>query len=127
MIKYEEWLTSFGSRLRHEREKQGLTRNALANQADTAQDYIAQLERGDKSPSMRTLINILTALDVSADSLIFGATEERLSEMDSLLNEFIGFLKRRSVEDATTLYEIMKFLSRYVIADICESGQRDTN
>ena len=112
MVLHEEWQKDFGSRLRAEREKRGLTRNALAEKVDTAPDYIAQLERGDKSPSMQMLINILTALDMSADLLLFGVSSE--NEMDFILNDLTSFLKRRSVEEVIALCEIIKFMAKYV-------------
>ena len=107
----KKWLVEFGMRLRTERERQKLTRIALANKVGSKQDYIAQLERGDKSPSMNTLIKILNALDVSADSLIFGVNQQKLDNVDGVLTELTDSLKRKSVEDILALCEIMKFLS----------------
>ena len=68
-------LVDFGKRLRIEREKQGLTRIALAELAQTEQGYIVQIERGDRSPSLKTFVNLLLALNISSDSLIFGISE----------------------------------------------------
>ena len=68
----KDWLTNFGQRLKSERERQNMTQQTLAIKANTKQDYIAQIERGARNPSLRTLINILSALDISADYLIYG-------------------------------------------------------
>ena len=110
MLEYKEWLTEFGSRLRAERERQKLTRRELADRASTAQDYIAQLERGDKSPSLQTLVNIIMALDISADVLIFDNTKESQGEIDLIIRDFAVFLKGIRTEEAVALYEINKFL-----------------
>jgi transcriptional regulator with XRE-family HTH domain len=64
MTTQEKWLSDLGARLKAEREKQGLTQQILAGKANTKQDYIAQLERGSRSPSLRTFMNILSALDM---------------------------------------------------------------
>jgi len=114
MAQQREWLVGFGARLRAERQRQKLTRIALASKVGTKQDYIAQLERGDKSPSMDTLIRILTALNVSADALIFEVTAEKLSAVDSALTELTDLLKRKSSEEITAYCEIIKFMSTRV-------------
>jgi transcriptional regulator with XRE-family HTH domain len=113
----EKWLSDLGLRLKTEREKQGLTQQALARKANTKQDYIAQLERGSRNPSLRTSMNILSALDISADYLIYGTSKEKTDEMAGLLNEFTSFLSRRSVEDVAAYYEIVRFISKYVDSD----------
>lgn len=113
----EKWLSNLGARLKTERERQGLTQHALAEKANTKQDYIAQLERGSRNPSLRTFMNILSGLDVSADYLIYGAGKERNTKMEGLLNDFFSFLSRRSVEEVASYYEITRFLSKYINAD----------
>jgi len=117
MDQKEKWLSDFGSRLKREREKQGLTQQALAKKANTKQDYIAQIERGSRNPSLRTLMNILSSLDISADYLIYGASKERNESMDGVLNEFISFLTRRSGKEVLAYYEIVRFLSKYFEAN----------
>jgi len=113
----EKWLSDLGARLKSEREKQGLTQQTLAGKASTKQDYIAQLERGSRNPSLRTFMNILSALDISADYLIYGTSKERTNEMSELINNVTSFLSRRSMEDATAYYDIVRFMSKYVDSD----------
>ena len=115
MNQRDELLTRFGMRLKSEREKQGLTQQALATKAYTKQDYLAQIERGTRNPSLKTLLNILSALDVSADYLIFGVGENNVDEEDpKILTEFISFLSRRGYDDVRSYYEIVKFMSKYI-------------
>jgi len=117
MKNQEKWLSDLGTRLKVEREKRGLTQQSLAGKASTKQDYIAQLERGSRNPSLRTFMNILSALDISADYLIYGTSKERADEMSGLINDFTSFLSRRSVVDATAYYDIVRFMSKYVDSD----------
>jgi len=117
MSTQEKWLSDLGARLKAEREKQSMTQQALAAKASTKQDYIAQLERGSRNPSLRMFMNILSALDVSADYLIYGTSKERTEAMSGLLNDFTSFLSRRSVVDATAYYDIVRFMSKYVDSD----------
>jgi len=114
MRKQEQWLKEFGQRLKAERESQLLTQQALAVKAITKQDYIAQIERGARNPSLRTLMNILSALDVSADYLIYGVGKEQEGEIAETLHDFTSFLLRRNVEDIAAYYDIVKFMSKYI-------------
>ena len=117
MKNQEKWLAGIGARLKAEREKQGLTQQTLAGKASTKPDYIAQLERGSRNPSLRTFMCILSALDISADYLIYGTSKERAEAMDGLLKDFSSFLSRRSVADVASYYEIVRFMSKYVDTD----------
>ena len=116
----EKWLSEFGQRIKAEREKQGMTQQALADKAHTKQDYIAQIERGARNPSLRTFINIQLALDISADNLIYGHSNETATETDMLIKDFISFLSRKNASDILAHYEIARFLSKYIgVGDDC--------
>lgn len=114
MTQYKEWLISFGTKLRNERERQKLTRAALAERIGTKHDYIAQLERGDKSPSMRTMLNLLAALDVSPEFLLPNPNKKLCTELDSILNDFTEFLKQQEYATVVALYEITRTAAQYV-------------
>jgi len=106
MENFEEWLIKFGNRVREERERQNLTRSALAEMANTEQGYIVQIERGTRSPSLKTFTNLLSALGVSSDYLIFGTSEKEQSEKDSALSDFSNLLKRGDLDDIKVLYQM---------------------
>jgi len=112
MNNYEEWMIRFGSRIRFERERQKLTRASLAEMANTEQGYIVQIERGSRSPSLKTFTNLLSALGVSADFLIFGSTEEVQCEKDRALADFSNLLKRSDIEDIKVLYQMAAHILR---------------
>jgi len=114
MEKQEKWLQDFGLRLRAEREKQGMTQQTLASKAHTKNDYIAQIERGVRNPSLRTLMNILGALDISADYLIYGTSNENRDEMAELIAEFTSFLSRRNVGEVASYLKIVRFMAEFV-------------
>lgn len=56
--------------LRSVRENHGLSQEELAARAGYHRTYIGQLERGEKSPSLRTLFNLAATLEVNPSSLI---------------------------------------------------------
>lgn len=56
--------------LRSVRESSDLSQEELAARAGYHRTYIGQLERGEKSPSLRTLFNLSATLEVSPSVLI---------------------------------------------------------
>ena len=61
---------AFGKTLKRLREKEGLSQEELAFQAELHRTYISQIERGIKSPSLRTIQQLATALGIRASALI---------------------------------------------------------
>jgi len=94
-----------------------LTQQALADKANTKQDYIAQIERGSRNPSLRTFMNILSGLDISSDYLIYGITNKQKNESEGVIGDFISFLQRRTAKDISEYYAVMRFLSKYIDTD----------
>ena len=61
---------AFGRVLRSVRESRNLSQEELAARAGYHRTYIGQLERGEKSPSLRTLFNLSSVLQVNPSVLI---------------------------------------------------------
>jgi transcriptional regulator with XRE-family HTH domain len=60
----------FGLALREHRKVQGITQEELAFHSGYHPTYIGQLERGAKSPSLRTILKLSSVLNTSASKLI---------------------------------------------------------
>jgi transcriptional regulator with XRE-family HTH domain len=60
----------FGDELRRLRKKRGLSQEALAHACGRHRTYVSLLERGKKSPTLRTLFMIASALDIPPTGLI---------------------------------------------------------
>lgn len=60
----------FGQALRENRKARGLTQEALAFESGYHPTYIGQLERGEKSPSLRAIFGVASVLQVRASELI---------------------------------------------------------
>ena len=59
-----------GIRIREARKKKDFTQQMLADAIGVSEIYISQLERGMKLPSLALFIQIINALDVSADYVL---------------------------------------------------------
>lgn len=67
---------SFGRVLRELRRSRGLSQDKLADLTDTHRTYISQLERGLRSPSLRTMEAVAAALSISIRDLM-GLVEDK--------------------------------------------------
>jgi len=61
---------AFGRVLRELRRKRGVSQDELGARSGYHRTYIGQLERGEKSPSLRTLFNLAATLGVTPSKVI---------------------------------------------------------
>ena len=61
---------TMGDRVQDTRKNRGLTQEQLAEKIDITVEYMSQIERGLKTPSMQVFIKLVEVLDVSADYLL---------------------------------------------------------
>jgi transcriptional regulator with XRE-family HTH domain len=71
---------AFSSVVKHHREKQGLSRAALAELSGLHQTYIGLLERGERSPNLDTANAIAQALQIPLNKLLVEA-EKKLKSL----------------------------------------------
>ncbi len=93
-----------GRNIRREREKAGLTREALAERADICPNYLGEVERGKKVIGLERFIRIINALDVSADYLL---RNEIRSAGQHVQDELAEKLKGLSPKQRKTAAEIL--------------------
>ena len=65
-----EILKQFGKHVRHLRQLQDLSQEALAEKANMHQTYIGMIERGERNPALSNLIRLTSALDISLPELL---------------------------------------------------------
>ena len=63
-------MLTIGDRIKEVRKKNGLTQEQLAERLDVSVEFVGQIERGLKLPSMQVFIKIVEVLKVSADYLL---------------------------------------------------------
>ena len=73
----------FANVLRRLRTEKGLSQEEFGSAADLHRTYVSQLERGLKSPSLKTLYKIASVLGIS------------LTELIALVEQEINVLSRR--------------------------------
>ena len=61
---------AFGQVVRAERQRAGLSQEALGYRADLHRTYLSMLERGERCPSLETIAKLAKALDTRASELV---------------------------------------------------------
>ncbi len=77
----DEFIQAIGRRVREARARRGMTRKALALNADVSERYLAQVESGETNPSIMVLRHVVHALGISLIELLepqHGSPEYRL-------------------------------------------------
>lgn len=61
---------TMGDRIKETRKKQKLTQEQLAERLGISVEFVGQIERGIKLPSMQVFVKLIETLNVSADYLL---------------------------------------------------------
>ncbi len=99
-----EFLSFLGRRVRQLRNRRGMTRKMVAQEADVSERHLAQLEAGDGNISILLLRRIVQALDVSLETLF--VPEPEVSEERLRIERFLDRIP------AHRLNEVIEHLSR---------------
>lgn len=83
-------LEAIGQRIRAARLSKGMTKEALAEAAETSTQFLSQVEKGEQSMTMIKFKRLATALGVSSDYLLYGRKD--LSERVALAAEYLAGL-----------------------------------
>ena len=102
-------LESIGRNIRQYRLKKKLRQEDLAEQTGLSTNYVGALERGEKVPSLETLITIVNTLGVSADMILSDVIDFGYVVKDSLLAEKLGTLE---AEDRKKIYDVIDTMVR---------------
>ena len=103
-------LESIGKNIRKYRLMKKLRQEDLAEKADLSINYVGAIERGEKTPSLESLIAIINALGVSADMILADVLDNGYVVKDSLLAQKLDKL---SAEDRSRIYDVIDTLIRH--------------
>lgn len=78
-----------GNRLRQIREKEGMTRDAVAESAGISVRHLAAVELEQKSASVDTLYHLIRTLGVSADTVFYPELDEDDGDLE-LIHRLAG-------------------------------------
>ncbi len=103
-------LKLFGMRLRHLREKQGLTQQQLGELAETSYKYLGAIERGEENPSFKVISKLAAALEMELRDLFEFEHEE--TSPPALRKKLNGLLKDADQASLQQTVKLMRALLR---------------
>jgi len=92
-----DFIRSLGTRVRESRARRGMSRKALAFNADVSERYLAQVENGETNPSIMVLRHVSAALGVTLMELL---ESQQDSTEYRLIRRFLEQLAPSRLEDA---------------------------
>jgi transcriptional regulator with XRE-family HTH domain len=109
-----------GSRIRTLRDARDLTQEVIADRIERSAKYVSQLECGQRSPSLETMVAIAHhGFGITLASLMFGIDEELEAEMKELSDAFAGWPK----EVRRALLQLITLVLRAAAGPIAGAGQ----
>ena len=97
-------LDSIGANIRKCRLSKKLRQEDLAEKSNLSVTYIGMIERGEKTPSVETLVTILNAMGVSADVVLCDVLDAGYEIKHSILDEKLSKL---SLSDRNKIYDVI--------------------
>ena len=101
---------SIGRNIRKYRLMKKLRQEDLAELANLSNNYIGAIERGEKIPSLETLIVIINVLGVSADMILVDVIDTGYVVKDSMLAEKLSKL---SASDRAKIYDVIDTMIKH--------------
>lgn len=94
-----------GKRIKEERKRKLMRQEDLAERTNKLVTYIGMIERGERIPGLSTFIEIVNALDTTADEILCDFTNNGYKVRFSKYNEQIDKL---NTKEKRALYEIVE-------------------
>ena len=90
---------NIGERLREIRENMHMTREEFSEKIDITDSFLGQIERGERSLSVKTLKKVVKYTGVSADYLLFGKNSK-----NDVLNKINNIYTNTSFENNALVF-----------------------
>lgn len=100
-------MTSIGKNIRRFRTDKNMRQEVLAEKTDLSTNYISMIERGEKIPSLSSLIKISNALGVTSDMLLCELITESYCVKSSVLIDRISGLSQKEQQKIYAVIETM--------------------
>lgn len=98
---------ALGNRLRQERHKMHWTQEKLAEKIEVSDAYIGQIERGERSLSLETLVKLANQLGVTVDYLLHDSIE---INDDQFMNQIHQIMVERSPKEKQLVLDLIKLM-----------------
>lgn len=95
---------SLGKKIRHLRINNCLSQARLAEAVDVSTNYIGQIERGDRTPSLETTIALCNALHASVDYVV---SDDISTRDDEIMTDIRAQLVKLTPDEKQYFYHMI--------------------
>lgn len=99
-----------GQRIREERQKLNLTQEKLSEAINVSSAYIGQIERGERCPTLETLIKLSNCLGASIDYLLRESIEPSSTNLSNL---WVQLTQELSNDEKEMIIEMVKVIKNH--------------
>lgn len=104
MIDYKD----IGARIRTVRQSRKMTQERLAELVGVGVTHISHIETGNGVPSLQVIVDIINALECSADELLCIEEDKARPYYDSWITELLADCNRQEIKLITDVVKTMK-------------------
>lgn len=101
---------TIGRNIRRVRMEKRWNQAELAERAGLSENYIGNIERGEKTPSLETFIHLVNALGTSADILLADVLDTGYQVKNTLYAEKLAVLPQ---QERARIYDVLDTLLRH--------------
>lgn len=110
-----ELLKNLGIRIQQLRKEKGYSQAKLADLCNLSTNYVGSLERGQKSPSLKTLEKISEALEVDIKDIFpYCVSRKAKSKVDAEIWDLLDFLKDKPLDDIVFAKNIVSWIFKKI-------------
>ncbi|MCT4565619.1 MAG: helix-turn-helix domain-containing protein [Maledivibacter sp.] len=102
---------ALGNRIREERLRLGLTQEKLAEDIDISISYMGQIERGERSLTLGSLVKVVNRLGVTIDYLL---TDSVKVEDEQLMKQLLMLMDGRTSKEKEMALNLVKLVFGYL-------------
>ena len=102
-----------GNKIREHRQRLGVSIETLALSAEITPNFLGDVERGKKKPSLDTLESLLNALNLSFEEFFSYEAEYTPRKERSKAEKIIADISGFSDEELTVIHNIVRQLMRF--------------
>ena len=100
-------LSSIGRHIREARRARNMRQEDLAERTGLSVNYVGVLERGEKLPSLETFLELVNALEISADQVLSDVLAVGYQVKSSTLGEALAAVSPRDREMVCDVVEAL--------------------
>lgn len=105
---------AIGLRIRKLRKQKFWTQEKLAEKADIAPDYLCRIELGKKHPSLKSVLLIANALNITVDDLLIDVQKKNVSDFKKEETSLLaGCTEKQRHFVMTVCHNIKEEIKRY--------------